>query len=87
MGEFRHHRAVRDVQVVLVPVPVGGSPEPLRTVKPGKYPQQGRAPWRPATTPPSNRSKGEAAKRLLDAIARSDEAARAFMAAARRQTV
>jgi hypothetical protein len=31
---FRHHRASRDVQMIIVPVPCGGSPEPLRRQPP-----------------------------------------------------
>jgi hypothetical protein len=82
MADGRHHKANRDVQIVLVPVPVAGSPQPLKWAKPGRYPVQHREAWRPRTKPPS---KTEATKRLLDAIIRNDEAARAFMAEARRR--
>jgi hypothetical protein len=52
MTEFRHHRANRDVQIVLVPVPAAGTPEPLKWAKPGKYPLQRREAWRPARSIP-----------------------------------
>ena len=35
---FRHHRASSDMQIVLVPVPVAGSPPPLNHPPPAKYP-------------------------------------------------
>jgi hypothetical protein len=50
MPEARHHHAVR---VVLVPSPVGGSPEPLKRGKPPAYPVTQRQPWRPAQRPPT----------------------------------
>ena len=75
--DYRHHRASRDVQVIIVPVPCGGSPEPLRQAKPGPYPRQERGYWRPADKPP-RLSKAEALKRLLDEFADSDEAGQAF---------
>lgn len=62
--------------VVLVPVPSAGSPEPARSAKPGPYPRQDRTPWRPATRPPN---RGEKLARFLDAIRRSDEAARQML--------
>ena len=69
MSDSRH----RDVQIVLVPVPVGGSNEPIRQVKP-RYPQQQRRdPWRPATRPPS---KADASKRLLESFMRQDQIVR-----------
>ena len=67
MADARHHHAV---QVVLVPVTVGGSPQPLKWAKPSKYPVQHREAWRPRTKAPS---KAEALRRLLDAINRNDE--------------
>jgi hypothetical protein len=76
MADCRHHVA-RPV-VVLVPVPCGGSPQPIRTVKPGKYPSTQRAPWRPQRSIPTN-GKAAATKRLLDAINRNDAAARAML--------
>ena len=54
----RHHRVNREI--IFVPVPVAGSPEPLRQAKPPAYKSTRRAPWQPQTRPPSNR-KGEAA--------------------------
>jgi hypothetical protein len=49
---FRHHRASRDVQVIIVPVPCGGSPEPLRRQPPSAYKRNQWSPWRPADKPP-----------------------------------
>jgi hypothetical protein len=72
----RHHCAQRDVQIVLVPYPAAGSPQPLKWAKPNKYPRQDRAPWRPATRPPN---KASASKRLLDAIVRNEAAARQML--------
>ena len=69
--DHRHHRASRDVQVIIVPVPCGGSPEPLRHAKPGLYPRQGRG--YVASQRPVRRIKGaEALKRLLDEFRRQD---------------
>jgi hypothetical protein len=75
---FRHHRASRDVQVIIVPVPCGGSPAPTRRGKPGPYPRQERSYWRPADKPP-RLSKAEALKRLLDEFRRQDEIVREMM--------
>ncbi len=88
MSDARHHRAhAPGTAIVLVPVPVGGSPEPSRAVKP-RYPQQDRVPpWRPQRTIPTNR-KAAAFKRLLDTMRELDrraEDARAFMRQARHQ--
>jgi hypothetical protein len=68
--------APRDVQVIFVEVPTGGSPETLRTVKPGKYPLQRREAWRPATRPPS---KAAASVRLLDSFMRQDQIVREML--------
>ena len=46
-------------------------------IRRSKYPAQHREAWRPATRPPNR--KGEAVKRLIDAINRSDEAARQML--------
>jgi hypothetical protein len=72
----RHHRVSREIIFVPVEVPVVGSPQPLKWSKPPAYPRQDRAPWRPATRPPN---KASASKRLLDAIAESDAAAKAIL--------
>jgi hypothetical protein len=77
----RHHA----VQVVFVEVPVAGSPEPFPRRPPPAYPSNQRAPWRPQQSIPTSR-KGEAVKRLLDAINRQDGEVRAFMAEARRRS-
>jgi hypothetical protein len=75
MNDYRHHRVSRDVQVILVPVPVpaAGSPKVARIPPPPAYPRQDRTPWRPATRPPN---RAEVLRRFLDAIHRNDEAAR-----------
>jgi hypothetical protein len=81
-GDYRHHRASCDVQIVLVPVevPVAGSPKEAHRQPPPAYPINQRQPWRPPTRPPCRRvSKAEALRRLLDGIRRNDEAARAMM--------
>ena len=69
-------RYPRDVQIVLVPVPVAGCPEPHRQVKPGKYPLRRREAWRPATRPPS---KAAASVSLLRRIVENEAAARSVM--------
>ena len=83
MTDARHHRAhAPGPAVILVPVPVGGSPEPARNVKP-RWPRQDRVPpWRPATKPPG---KVERLQRLVDRMARQDEIARRHMTEARHQ--
>jgi hypothetical protein len=68
----RHHRASRDVQVIFVPVPQAGSPQPFREVKPKPYPAQRREHWRSQRAIPSNR-KALASRRLLDAIIRQEQ--------------
>jgi len=72
--DYRHH--VARPAVVFIEVPVGGSPAPPNQAKPPRYPHQHRESWRPRTKPPS---KAEALRRLLDAINRNDEAARAML--------
>lgn len=76
--DHRHHRATRDVQVIIVPVPVGGSPAPLHRGKPPRCPSTQRQPWRPADKPP-RLSKAEALKRLLEEFKRQDEIVREMM--------
>jgi hypothetical protein len=72
MIDSRH----RDVQVILVPVPVGGSNEPIRQVKPGKYPLQRREAWRPQRAIPT---RGARSVSLLRQIARQDQIVSEFM--------
>jgi hypothetical protein len=69
-------RHPRDVQIVLVPVPVAGCPEPHRQVKPGKYPLQRREVWRPATRPPS---KAAASVNLLRQIVENEAVVRQML--------
>jgi hypothetical protein len=79
---YRHHRASRDVQIVLVPVAFeGGSPKQAREVKPGHYPHQQREPWRPQRAIPASR-KTEGFKRTVDLLrdlARREADARAML--------
>lgn len=70
---FRHHRASREI--IFVPVPCGGSPEPHRQAKPPRYPANPRSPWRPQRAIPSQ-GKAEALKRLLREFQRQDDVAR-----------
>jgi hypothetical protein len=80
MPDARHH-----VVFVAVPVPAAGSPAPLNRGKPPAYPRQERAPWKPADKPPRH-SQALGLRRLIDGIRHNDEAAREFMAEARRRT-
>jgi hypothetical protein len=70
--DHRHHRASRDVPVIFVEVPVGGSPAPLHRGKPPRYPSAQRQLWRPADKPPRLR-------RLLEEFRRQDEIVREMM--------
>lgn len=76
--QFRHHRASRDVQVVLVPIPVAGTIRETHRVKPGRYPHDQRQPWRPATRPPRP-NKAQRVARWLDQCRRQEEIVREFM--------
>ena len=63
-------------EIILVPVPVAGSPETLREVKP-RYPQHQRLEhWRPATRIPS---KAHASASLLRQIVENEAAARSML--------
>ena len=46
----RRHRAGREI--VIVPIVIG-SPEPMRHVRPPRYPNHQHAPWRPAHAIPA----------------------------------
>jgi hypothetical protein len=72
----RHHRASRDVQIILVPVPVAGTVKNTRYVHPPHYPRQGRSPWRPRTKPPT---KAERVARFLDQCRRQEESVREML--------
>ena len=74
MSDYRHHTA----HVVLVPVPVGGSPETARQSKPRPYKRIAQEPWRPQRSIPS-RGKAAALVRLLDGINRQNEVVREMM--------
>lgn len=76
---FRHHRASRDVQVVIVPVPCGGSPAPLNRAKPLRYPSTQRQPWRPQTRPPSKQRQAERIVKLMRELDRRAEDARSML--------
>lgn len=75
----RHHRA----QIIVVAVPEAGCPKEGRRHPPPAYKRNAHEPWRPATRPPRE-SKAEAAKRLIENIARQDADVRVFLAEARR---
>jgi hypothetical protein len=81
----RHHRVSRDVQIVLVPVPMAGSPQPLKWAKPPAYPQQDRAPWKPARFIPAKQRKAQRIVEIMRELDRRAEDARQFMAEARRR--
>jgi hypothetical protein len=78
----RHHRANRDVQIVLVPYEVG-SPKEGRRLRPPRYARQQHEPWRPQRAIPA--TKAEALRRFLERVNRQNEEVRAFMAEARRR--
>jgi hypothetical protein len=78
MSDVRHHRASRDVQVILVPVPVAGSPEPFPRKPPPRYPFTQREPWRPAQHPP-RRSKAQRIVDLMRELDRRAEDARQML--------
>jgi hypothetical protein len=77
---FRHHRASRDVQVVIVLVPFeGGSPAPLHRGKPPRYPSTQRQVWRPRTRPPSKQRQAERIVKLMRELDRRAEDARSML--------
>ena len=76
---FRHHRASRDVQIVLVPVPVAGSPQPLKWAKPGRYPQQQREAWRPQRAIPIKQRKAERLVEIMRELYRREADARQML--------
>jgi hypothetical protein len=88
MGDnYRHHHASRDGPiVVLVPVPVAGSPEPQRHGKPPAYKRNSPEPWRPQRSIPVKQRKAEAVRRLLENINRQDQIVHESLDAARTQT-
>jgi hypothetical protein len=63
-------------EIILVPVPVAGSPEPFRKTRPAPYPQQQRQHWRPANRPPS---KAHASASLLRRIVENEAAVRRML--------
>jgi hypothetical protein len=74
MSDFRHHRASREI--IFVPVPVGGSPEPFREVKPGQFKRNPPTHWRPAQAIPS---KGKATLELMRQIAAQETILRGLL--------
>jgi hypothetical protein len=76
---FRHHRASRDVQVTIVPVPCGGSPAPLHRGKPSPYPRQGRSYWRPQTRPPWKQRQAERIVKIMRELAEREADARSML--------
>jgi hypothetical protein len=79
MADGRHHKANRDVQIVLVPYPVAGSPEPFPNRRPPPYPQQDRTPWRPARFIPAKQRKAQRIVDLMRELDRRAEDARAML--------
>ena len=80
MTDYRHHHAVRDVQVVLVPVPVAG-PDYGRQAKPRRYPRQERSPWKPQRDIPA--TKAQRMSEFMRRVQQQTEDAREFMRQAR----
>jgi hypothetical protein len=82
MTDYRHHHAVRDVQVVLVPVPYEiGSPKEDRRGKPLPYPRQERSPWKPQRDIPA--TKAQRMGEFMRRVQQQTEDAREFMRQAR----
>ena len=77
---FRHHRASRDVQVIIVPVPCGGSPEPLRHQPPPAYRRNQWSPWRPQRSIPSKQRQAERIVKLMRELAKREADARSMLA-------
>ena len=73
---YRHHHAARDVQIVLVPVPVADTIKETRRSRPPNYPHDRREPWCPRSKPPN---KAERIVRFLDQCKRQEEAIREMM--------
>jgi hypothetical protein len=76
---FRHHRASRDVQVIIVPVPCGGSPAPLRRGKPPRYPSNHWSPWRPQRSIPSKQRQAERIVKIMRELAKREADARSML--------
>jgi hypothetical protein len=74
-ANFRHHHAVRDVQIVLVPIEIG-TPRETKRVKPGSYRRDQPTHWRPASKPPN---KAQRTVNFLRNLAQRDAEVRAFM--------
>jgi hypothetical protein len=77
MSDARHHHASRDVAVVFVEVPVGGSPKEANRQPPPRYPRNSRQPWRPRTKPPNRKAEG--LRRLFGEFERQDRIVREMM--------
>lgn len=75
---YRHHRAERDIQIVLVPIEVG-SKKIADRAKPGRYPQEGREAWRPQQDIPRRSSKAERLVKLLNDLDRRANDARSML--------
>jgi hypothetical protein len=71
--DHRHHRASRDVQVIFVEVPVGGSPAPLHRGKPPRYPSNQWSPWRPQRSIPSKQRQAERIVKIMRELDRRAE--------------
>ena len=79
MSDARRHHAAR-TEYIFVPIEIG-SPKERDRQRPGQYKRNQPEHWRPAQRPPS---KAEKVASFLDGMRRSDQAARDFMAEARR---
>lgn len=72
---YRRHVATRR-EIVFIEVPVAGSPQEGRRLRPGPYKRNQLEPWKPATRPPS---KAERIARWLDQCRRQQEAVREML--------
>jgi hypothetical protein len=77
---FRHHRASRDVQIVLVPYEIG-SPKEGRRLRPPRYPSNPHEPWRPQRYIPA--TKAQRLGEFMRRVQQQTEDAREFMRQAR----
>jgi hypothetical protein len=78
--DHRHHRASRDVQVIIVPVPFeSGSPAPLNRGKPSKYPFTRREAWRPARSIPVKQRKAQRIVEMMRELGQREAEARRML--------
>jgi hypothetical protein len=77
MADYRHH--VAHPAVIFVPIPVAGSPQPLKWAKPPAYPQQDRRPWQPQRFIPAKQRKAQQLVDLMRELDRRAEDARQML--------